>query len=83
MLTSLQVTAICSCLKLHNVSPVLVSDRDKSRKVKVVPPRAMTSKKGKYRRCSTYLSPRQSMGLGGLFQAARAEKSSITHCTGN
>lgn len=74
MLTPLQFTAICSCLKLHNVSPVLVSHRDKSRKVKVIPSRGITSTKGKYRYGSTHLSPRQSMGLGGLFQAVRAEK---------
>lgn len=70
MLTPLQFTAICSCLKLHNVSPVLVSDRAKSRKVKVIPSRVMISTKVKYR----HGSPRQSMVLGGLFQAVRSEK---------
>jgi hypothetical protein len=59
----------------HNVSRVLGSDRAQSRKVKVIPSRAMTGTKGKYRHGSTYLSPRQSMGLGGQLQVLRAEES--------
>ena len=74
MLTPLQFTAICFCLKLHNVNRVLVSDRIKSRGVKVIPSGAMTSTKGKYRHGSTHLSPRHSTGFSGLLQAVRAEK---------
>jgi len=76
------IHTLCFCLKLHNISPVLGSDRAKSSKVKVIPSSAMTGTKGKYRHGSTHLSPRQSMGLGGLLQALRAV-SPINHCTGN
>jgi len=72
---SLQFTALCFCLKLHNITPVLVSDRAKSRKVKVRPSRAPTSTQGKYSHGSIHLLPRQSMGLGGQLQVLRAEES--------